>query len=57
MPDWLVRHRLSYHGQPDRWDGTTLKLVNRGQEFVSDVGDCPEARDWLAGIRELIATD
>lgn len=57
VPAWLNQHGLSYHAQPDRWDGSTLKLVNRGQEFVCDVGDCPEARNWLADIRDLIAAD
>lgn len=54
IPPWLYRHGLSYHGNKNRWTPTTLKLVNRGQEFVSDVGNDPEAKDWLKKIEKSL---
>jgi hypothetical protein len=57
LPRWFEpngRAPLSYHGQPARWTqcGTTVRLrsVGRGQEFVLDVDQYPEARAWLRSI-------
>lgn len=55
VPDWLVRHGMSYHANPERWTPDGLKLVARGQEFVSDSGDDPEARAWLETIEQHLA--
>lgn len=62
LPGWFYpassRKPLSYHAAPDRWtlqdDGSViLKSVGRGQEFVLDCADYPEAIDWLAGLINL----
>lgn len=51
VPAWLHAHGLSYHDKPERWVGTTeLDSAKRGQEFVSDVGESPEAHRWLEGV-------
>lgn len=42
---------LSYHGKLSRWEinkeGALLSTVGRGQEFVLDCDDYPEAINWL----------
>jgi hypothetical protein len=47
---------LTYHSHLSRWQeskaGVTLKSAGRGQEFVLDCDDYPEAVSWL---RELLA--
>jgi hypothetical protein len=47
---------LSYHVDPDRWSPHgamwLLKTVGRGQEFVIDVGEDPEAMEW---VRDIVA--
>lgn len=57
VPEWLLRSGLSYHGAQDRWSDGRLSLVGRGQEFVADPGDDPEAKRWLriieAGLGEV----
>ncbi|TMM47303.1 hypothetical protein [Qipengyuania marisflavi] len=55
IPQWLTRGNLSYHDRADRWlDDSRLRSVARGQEFVADIGDRRDARDWLAAIlREI----
>lgn len=52
---WSPRGRgsaLSYHGRPSRWScsGRHVRLhsVGRGQEFVLDLADYPEAIPWIA---------
>lgn len=56
VPDWLREAGLSYHAHPDRWsEPGILRSVSRGQEFVCDAGDRPEARDWLAAMLGRIA--
>ncbi|MFW8633711.1 hypothetical protein [Cribrihabitans pelagius] len=51
VPEWLVRHGLSYHGKPERWqEGNRLRIASRGQEFVCDPGDDPAAADWAATL-------
>lgn len=55
LPSWMhpavANRSLSYHSNADRWcldgDVTYLQTVAKGQEFVMDVGDMPEARRWL----------
>ena len=49
VPPWLHETGLSYHDKPSRWlpDGR-LQSVARGQEFVANVGERQDARDWLA---------
>lgn len=57
VPAWLVpngRTPLSYHRSPTRWlsDGgrTQLQSVGRGQEFVLDADEYPEAEGWVAAL-------
>lgn len=54
LPAWIWpstgKKPLSYHERPERWSrsatGVHLDLVNRGQEFVLDTKDYPEAVSW-----------
>ncbi len=64
LPPWFApdntRPGLSYHARPDRWerqaDGQMLlRSVGRGQEFVLDRGDDPEATCWLGELFEACA--
>ena len=58
LPGWFdpARRppRLSYNCNPGRWttqDGAVfLNSAGRGQEFVLDSGDYPEAVEWMAGL-------
>jgi len=57
LPRWFDpngRPALSYHSKPTRWTdcatSTRLQSVGRGQEFVLDVDEYPEARAWLRSI-------
>ncbi len=57
LPRWfnpVARTPLSYHANPARWTdcstSTRLQSVGRGQEFVLDVEQYPEARAWLRSI-------
>jgi putative DNA base modification enzyme with NMAD domain len=57
LPRWFHpngRPALSYHSKPTRWtdceDSMRLQSVGRGQEFVLDVDQYPEARAWLRSI-------
>jgi hypothetical protein len=60
LPGWFWpangRTPLSYHGNLTRWqkqgDSVLLDSVSRGQEFVLDCREYPEAGEWL---RALIA--
>ena len=48
VPSWLnPRVGLSYHRDPARWGRGILRVVARGQEFVADVDDNPDAFAWL----------
>jgi hypothetical protein len=55
LPIWFYpssgRPPLTYHGDLTRWQRTKrctlLKTVARGQEFVLDCGEYPEAVEWL----------
>jgi len=48
---------LTYHGDQSRWrrlkDGLMLKAASRGQEFVLDCDDYPEAITRLAELLKL----
>lgn len=58
LPGWFHPDNgvsLTYHGDPARWaeesDGScTLKSVAKGQEFVMDISEVPECREWVAGL-------
>jgi hypothetical protein len=55
VPPWLRAAGLTYHGRPDRWDGdATLVVVGRGQEFVSNISNTPDAAVWLDGVKAVI---
>ncbi len=45
---------LSYHADLNRWEMregyTRLRSVGRGQEFVLDCEEYPEAVEWLAAV-------
>lgn len=55
LPGWFEpkpgRRALGYHTEPSRWsrdgDRVALQTVARGQEFVLDAADYPEAVDWV----------
>lgn len=58
LPAWFHpagrKSSLSYHSKPERWtrlsDAVQLQTVGRGQEFVLDCDDYPEAIEWLAEL-------
>lgn len=55
LPGWFMpidgREALSYHGNPSRWQHNgstvTLQTVAKGQEFVLDCKQYPEAEEWI----------
>jgi len=58
LPQWFYpkprKSALSFHGDISRWkkssSGTMLSSVSRGQEFVLDCDDYPEAVGWLGDL-------
>lgn len=58
LPGWFHPNgrasTLTYHADPARWKLTgsnvMLATVSRGQEFVLDCDDYPEAINWLHGL-------
>lgn len=60
LPSWFApsseRLPLGYHREPSRWSVSggrvELRTVGRGQEFVFDVRQYPEALGW---VRDLLA--
>lgn len=55
IPSWLEMAGLSYHKNPLRWrDDGTLYAVARGQEFVSDIDNQIEAKNWLCTVQAAI---
>ncbi len=58
LPKWFYprddRLPLSYHGDLKRWEitngATILNVVSRGQEFVLECEDYPEAAEWLLSL-------
>jgi hypothetical protein len=61
LPGWFhpagKTSALSYHSNPARWTMeehyVLLDSVGRGQEFVLDCEEYPEALDWLCGLLRL----
>ena len=54
-PDWLEPGGLSYFGSSAaNWPPGQLTRVGNGQEFVADIGERPEPREWLDTIIEAI---
>lgn len=61
LPEWFHPNgrgsTLTYHGDLCRWRkcsrGVELATVSRGQEFVLDCDDYPEAIEWLLGVLRL----
>lgn len=53
VPEWLNPLRggtgLTFHSS-NRFSGDLLSTVGRGQEFVADIGDRLEPREWLRSI-------
>jgi hypothetical protein len=55
LPQWFYprdgKCPLTYHSDLTRWrkseTGTRLNAVARGQEFILDTGEFPEAIEWL----------
>ena len=55
VPNWLHGAGLTYHGRPERWCGQArLTVVGRGQEFVSDISNTPDAAAWLVEMKAAI---
>lgn len=54
VPEWLIRRGLSYHANPSRWGNSSLQLVARGQEFVSEAGEDTDALEWIRKIKKLL---
>lgn len=55
IPPWLQEAQLSYHRDPRRWlAGNTLRVVSRGQEFVTNASERSEAIRWLNNVLKLI---
>lgn len=58
LPGWFApsegRPALTYHADPARWtrtgDEVLLRSVARGQEFILDCADRPEAQGWLTDL-------
>lgn len=61
LPEWFFpqnrRTPLTYHAAPGRWrrmeHWAELRTVARGQEFILDCDEYPEAVQWLSGILNL----
>jgi hypothetical protein len=55
VPTWLRLAGLTYHNNAARWlDDKELRVASRGQEFVSDIGDQLQPREWLSKVRAAI---
>ena len=60
LPEWFFprngRRPLTYHSDMERWrmtaEGVELKAVAKGQEFVLDCDEYPEALSWLSSMLE-----
>jgi len=60
LPQWFYprdgKCPLTYHSDMARWkrteSGTRLNVVARGQEFILDTRNFPEAIEWLKGLLE-----
>jgi Nucleotide modification associated domain 3 len=57
IPQWLRETELTYHRQDERWsEKGALHVVGRGQEFVADIGERPEPKEWLDRMIAAIET-
>jgi hypothetical protein len=64
LPEWLFpqheKKALTYHPNTSLWkhmDGyTQLRSASRGQEFVLDCDDYPQAAEWAAELLNLTST-
>lgn len=57
VPRWLREVGLTYHARAERWEGAdALNLAARGQEFVADVGERQDARQWCEDIIRAISS-
>ena len=55
VPSWLFETGLTYHERETRWEPpNTLNTASRGQEFICDISDRTDARQWLDGIVDAI---
>lgn len=55
VPAWLAETGLSYHDKAERWlPDNRLQSVARGQEFVTDIGERPDAREWAGRMIGMI---
>ena len=51
VPEWLRDVGLTYHARADRWeDADTLDVAARGQEFIADVRERDDARQWCEDV-------
>jgi hypothetical protein len=58
LPAWFYpeegKHSLTYHSDLARWQrtksNTRLRSAGRGQEFILDAEEYPEATDWLKSL-------
>ena len=57
VPLWLFKAGMSYHGNVERWIAPdSLKLVARGQEFVTKIENKNGSKEWLEMvISEIIS--
>jgi hypothetical protein len=61
LPEWFFprngRRPLTYHSNMERWrmtaEGAELKAVAKGQEFILDCDEYPEALSWLSYVLRL----
>jgi hypothetical protein len=54
VPPWLRETLLTCHAR-SRWlDESTLRSVSPGQEFVTDIRDEPEPKEWLERVLAFI---
>jgi putative DNA base modification enzyme with NMAD domain len=55
VPRWLRSAGLTYHPRADCWRGdASLRVVGRGQEFISDISGNSEAAEWLESIIVIV---
>lgn len=56
VPTWLQKTGLTYH-RPDQWQTPArLQATRRGQEFVADITESPEGRDWVEKVIEAVTS-
>jgi hypothetical protein len=55
VPPWLRAAGLTYHRRPERWEeNAILNVASRGQEFITDTSNAPDAAAWLDGVKMAI---